>query len=119
MSSQPSIARAPAGVRAVTIGGGTGGFMLLSSLRHYVGAINAIVNMSDDGGSTGLLRDELGVLPPGDVRQCLVALSNSPEYMRELLTYRFEGGALKGHAFGNLFLTALEKVSGSFAEGVK
>jgi uncharacterized cofD-like protein len=113
-SSQPRV-----GVKAVVIGGGTGSFMLLSALRHYVGSLTAIVNMSDDGGSTGILRDELGVLPPGDIRQCLVALSNTPEYMRELFNYRFDEGAFKGHAFGNLFLTALEKVSGNFGDGVK
>ncbi len=108
-----------AGPKIVVIGGGTGSFMLLSALRNYVNDLIAIVTMSDDGGSTGMLRDELGALPPGDVRQCLVALSNSPEYMRRLLNYRFGDGALKGHAFGNLFLTALEKISGSFSEGVK
>jgi uncharacterized cofD-like protein len=106
-------------VKAVVIGGGTGSFMVLSALRHYVGSLTAIVNMSDDGGSTGILRDELGVLPPGDVRQCLVALSNTPEYMRVLFNYRFEDGALKGHSFGNLFLTALGKISGNFGDGVK
>jgi uncharacterized cofD-like protein len=93
--------------------------MVLSALRHYVGGLTAIVNMSDDGGSTGVLRDELGVLPPGDVRQCLVALSTTPQYMRELFNYRFEEGTLKGHSFGNLFLTALGKISGSFGDGVK
>ncbi|HEX7259540.1 MAG TPA: uridine diphosphate-N-acetylglucosamine-binding protein YvcK [Candidatus Saccharimonadia bacterium] len=107
------------GVKAVVIGGGTGSFMLLSALRPYVGNLTAIVTMSDDGGSTGILRDELGVLPPGDVRQCLVALSNTPEYMRELFNYRFEEGTFRGHSFGNLFLTALEKISGGFGEGVK
>ncbi|HUC20539.1 MAG TPA: uridine diphosphate-N-acetylglucosamine-binding protein YvcK [Candidatus Polarisedimenticolaceae bacterium] len=107
------------GVKAVVIGGGTGSFMLLSALKPYIGNLTAIVTMSDDGGSTGILRDELGVLPPGDVRQCLVALSNTPEYMRELFTYRFEEGTFKGHSFGNLFLTALQKISGGFGEGVK
>lgn len=66
--------------------------------------------MADDGGSTGVLRDELGVLPPGDVRQCLVALSQSSGKMRELMNYRFSEGGLKGHNFGNLFLSALEKL---------
>jgi uncharacterized cofD-like protein len=74
--------------------------------------------MADDGGSTGVLRDELGALPPGDVRQCLVALSSSAE-LRDLFNYRFEEGSLKGHAFGNLFLTALEKMTGDFARGVE
>ncbi len=74
--------------------------------------------MADDGGSTGQLRDELGALPPGDVRQCLVALSES-EKVRDLFNYRFEEGSFKGHAFGNLFLTALEKMTGNFAEAVE
>ncbi len=101
----------------VVIGGGTGSFTLLSGLKDYVQDLTALVNMADDGGSTGQLRDELGVLPPGDVRQCLVALSNGPK-VRDLFNYRFDDGALKGHAFGNLFLTALEKMTGSFAEAV-
>lgn len=105
------------GPRIVVIGGGTGSFTLLSGLKRYAQNITAIVNMADDGGSTGQLRDELGVLPPGDVRQCLVALSDSPK-MRDLFNYRFEEGSFKGHAFGNIFLTALEKMTGSFADAV-
>lgn len=103
----------------VTIGGGTGSFVLLSGLKKYPVNISAIVSMADDGGSTGMLRDELGVLPPGDVRQCLVALSESSDIFRQLLNYRFEKGGLKGHNFGNLFLSALERISGSFAKGVE
>jgi uncharacterized cofD-like protein len=103
----------------VTIGGGTGSFTLLSGLKNYPINISAIVSMADDGGSTGILRDELGVLPPGDVRQCLVALSNSSENLRELMNYRFEEGGLKGHSFGNLFLSALEKIEKSFSAGVE
>jgi len=103
----------------VTIGGGTGSFTLLTGLKKYPINISAIVSMADDGGSTGILRDELGVLPPGDVRQCLVALSESSQVLRELLNYRFESGRLKGHNFGNLFLSALEKISGNFSKGVE
>ena len=103
----------------VTIGGGTGSFTLLSGLKKYPVNLSAIVSMADDGGSTGVLRDELGVLPPGDVRQCLVALSDSPKVLRELMNYRFEGGKLKGHNFGNLFLSALEKISGDFQRAVE
>lgn len=106
------------GAKLVVIGGGTGSFTLLSGLKQYVRDISALVNMADDGGSTGTLRDELGVLPPGDIRQCLVALSESPK-VRDLFNYRFDKGGLKGHAFGNLFLTALEKMTGSFAEAVE
>lgn len=105
--------------KIVTIGGGTGSFMLLSGLKKYQVDLSAIVSMADDGGSTGVLRDELGVLPPGDVRQCLVALSDSSETLRKLLNYRFEEGGLKGHNFGNLLLSALEKISGGFAQGVE
>ena len=103
----------------VTIGGGTGSFTLLSGLKKYPVNISAIVSMADDGGSTGRLRDELGVLPPGDIRQCLVALSNSSDTLRELMNYRFEGGSLKGHNFGNLLLSALEKIKGGFSLGIK
>jgi uncharacterized cofD-like protein len=105
--------------KIVVIGGGTGSFVVLSGLKHYTPNITAIVSMSDDGGSTGILRDELGVLPPGDVRQCLVALSDSGQLMRDLFNYRFEEGTLGGHSFGNLFLTALEKTMGSFGQAVK
>ena len=105
--------------KIVTIGGGTGSFTLLSGLKNYSIDISAVVSMADDGGSTGRLRDELGVLPPGDVRQCLVALSDSSEKLRELMNYRFEEGDLKGHNFGNLLLSALEKINGNFTEGLK
>ncbi len=106
------------GAKIVVIGGGTGSFTVLSGLKNYAQNITALVNMVDDGGSTGQLRDEFGVLPPGDVRQCLVALSDS-ERVRDLFNYRFNEGSLKGHAFGNLFLTALQKMTGSFAEAVE
>lgn len=105
--------------RIVTVGGGTGSFTLLSGLKKFPVELSAVVSMTDDGGSTGVLRDELGVLPPGDVRQCLVALSESSEAMRGLMNYRFEEGGLRGHSFGNLFLSALEKTSGSFVKGVE
>ena len=108
----------PIGVKIVVIGGGTGSFTLLSALKNYTHNLTALVNMVDDGGSTGQLRDELGVLPPGDVRQCLVALSSSPK-VRDLFNYRFNEGSMKGHAFGNLFMAALEKMTGSFAEAVE
>ena len=106
------------GIKVVVVGGGTGSFTLLSALKYHTSQIAAIVNMVDDGGSTGVLRDELGALPPGDVRQCLVALSESPQ-IRDLFSYRFNGGTFEGHSFGNLFLTALEKTTGSFHEAVE
>jgi uncharacterized cofD-like protein len=104
----------------VVIGGGTGSFTVLSGLKLFSNLnLQAIVNMVDNGGSTGKLRDELGVLPPGDIRQCLVALAESPEILRQLFNYRFNSGELTGHNFGNLFLSALEKITGNFEEGVK
>lgn len=106
------------GAQIVVIGGGTGTFTLLTGLKHYASHVTALVNMADDGGSTGQLRDELGVLPPGDIRQCLVALSDSPK-TRDLFNYRFEEGSFEGHAFGNIFLTALEKMTGNFVEAVE
>jgi uncharacterized cofD-like protein len=105
--------------KIVVIGGGTGNFSVLRGLKNYDVELSAIVSMADDGGSTGILRDELGVLPPGDVRQCLVALSNSSHMMRSLMNYRFEQGGLEGHSFGNLLLSALEKVTGSFEKAVE
>lgn len=103
----------------VTIGGGTGQFTLLTGLKKYPVKLAAVVSMADDGGSTGVLRDELGVLPPGDVRQCLVAISEADTIVRELFNYRFDAGGLKGHSFGNIFLSALEKITGNFDEAVR
>lgn len=106
--------------KIVTIGGGTGSYTILSGLKNIPNiSISALVSMADDGGSTGVLMDELGVLPPGDVRQCLVALSEHSDVVRELMKYRFTEGTLKGHNFGNIFLAALEKVSGDFVDGVE
>jgi len=115
MPTSSSVSKKP---HLVVIGGGTGSFTLLRSLKDLTPNITALVSMADDGGSTGILRDELGVLPPGDVRQCLVALSRATE-MRELFNYRFSEGTFQGHSFGNLFLTALEKMTGSFARAVE
>jgi len=103
----------------VVIGGGTGTYTVLTGLKKYPVELSAIVSMADDGGSTGILRDELGVLPPGDVRQCLVALSDSSLLMRNVMNYRFANGGLGGHSFGNLLLSALEKVTGSFEKAVE
>jgi uncharacterized cofD-like protein len=106
--------------KVVTIGGGTGSYTLLSGIKNIPDIeLSAIVAMTDDGGSTGVLRDELGVLPPGDVRQCLVALSEQEDVLRKLMSYRFEEGSLAGHSFGNILLAGLEKVTGSFTDGVE
>ncbi|MDR3571622.1 MAG: YvcK family protein [Candidatus Pacebacteria bacterium] len=105
--------------KIIVIGGGTGTFTVLTGLKKYPVDLTAIVAMSDSGGSTGMLRDELGVLPPGDVVRCLIALSRQDVLMRALMEYRFEGGKLKGHRFGNLLLSALEKTTGSFDTAVE
>lgn len=105
-------------IKIAVLGGGTGSFMLLSALKIHTKQLAAIVNMVDDGGSTGVLRDEFGTLPPGDVRQCLVALSNSKK-VRDLFNYRFDSGMMDGHSFGNILLTALEKMTGSFSEAIE
>ena len=108
--------------KVVTIGGGTGSYVVLRGLKEFPLDITAVVSMFDSGGSSGMLRDEFGVLPPGDVRRCLVALSEGAraEILRELFNYRFEnGGSLKGHSFGNLFLVALSGIYGGDIQGIK
>lgn len=99
--------------RVVVIGGGTGTFTVLKGLRDYPLDVSAIISTADDGGSGGTIRDELGVLPPGDLRQALIALSADSPVLRDLFNYRFEEGGLKGHNFGNILISALEKVTGS------
>lgn len=110
LQSQPSI---------VVIGGGTGLSNMLRGLKLKTSKLTAIVTMADDGGSSGKLRDELGMLPPGDVRNCLQALANTEPTMEQLLGYRFSEGVLKGQSLGNLFLAALNDMSGSFSEAVR
>jgi uncharacterized cofD-like protein len=105
--------------KVTVIGGGTGTFVVLSGLKDYPLDLSVVVSMMDSGGSTGRLRDQLGILPPGDLRQCLVALSDAPILWRKLFLYRFEKGDLEGHNFGNIFLAALEKVSNSYDEAIE
>ncbi len=106
--------------KIVVIGGGTGVFTVLSGLRKYPLDLGAIVTMADDGGSTGVLREEFGILPPGDVRRVLVALAHSDnKLLSDLFNYRFIEGGFKGHAFGNIMLTALERLTGSFEEAIE
>lgn len=97
----------------VIIGGGTGTFTLLSGLREYPSNNTVIVSSADDGGSTGRLRKDLGVFPPGDLRQCLVGLSYTEDPMKELFNFRFDKGELSGHTAGNIILAALEKITGN------
>lgn len=105
--------------KIVVIGGGTGTFVALTGLKKYPVNLSAIITMMDSGGSTGRLRDQLGVLPPGDLRQALVALSCSDKLWRDLFLYRFDQGDLKGHNFGNIFISTLEKVTGSFEQALE
>ena len=125
--SQPK--KAP-GLNIVAIGGGNGLSTLLSGLKNLVGArhnggawisnLSAIVTVSDDGGSSGRLREELQMLPPGDIRSCMIALSEDSNLLSRLFRYRFRGkGELGGHSFGNLFLAALTEVTGDFVEAVR
>ncbi|HZJ02878.1 MAG TPA: gluconeogenesis factor YvcK family protein [Thermoleophilia bacterium] len=104
--------------RVVAMGGGTGLATLLRGVKPFTDSLTGIVTMADDGGSSGRLRRELGVLPPGDVRNCLVALADDESLMRRLFDYRFENGSLAGHSFGNLFLAALSEVTGNFEQAV-
>ncbi|MEG0035688.1 MAG: YvcK family protein [Oscillospiraceae bacterium] len=103
----------------VAIGGGTGLSNMLRGLKLHTGKLTAICTMADDGGGSGTLRDELGMPPPGDVRNCLQALANTEPTMEQLLGYRFTDGCLKGQSMGNLFLAALNDISGSFYEAVR
>lgn len=104
--------------RVVVIGGGTGLSTLLLGLKEYTENITAIVTVTDDGGSSGMLRREYGMLPPGDIRNCILSLANTSTMMNRLLNYRFDSGSLQGQSFGNLFLFALNNICGSFEEAV-
>jgi len=106
--------------KVVVIGGGSGSYLVLKGLKEYPLQIYSIVSMFDSGGSTGKLRDQLGVLPPGDVRRCLIALADDDHenILRELFLFRFEGG-VENHSLGNLILTAAEQNYGNIAEGIK
>ncbi len=107
------------GPRIVAIGGGHGLSTLLRGLKIYTRRLTAIVTVADDGGSSGRLRESLGILPPGDIRNCLAALSNDEQMITQLFKYRFSGaGGLDGHSFGNLFITALADITGSFESAI-
>jgi len=107
------------GPKIVVIGGGTGLSVLLRGLKKYTSNLTAIVTVADDGGSSGRLRGDLGILPPGDIRNCLVALADKEPLMEELLQYRFTTGELAGHCLGNLLIAALTGVTGSFDQAVR
>ncbi|MEL6603057.1 MAG: gluconeogenesis factor YvcK family protein [Cyanobacteria bacterium J06614_10] len=107
------------GPRIVVIGGGTGLSTLLRGLKHYSANITAIVTVADDGGSSGRLRREMGGIPPGDIRNCLTALADEEKLLTELFQYRFEAGSgLSGHSFGNLFLSAMNEITGDWERAI-
>ncbi|MDY7020457.1 MAG: gluconeogenesis factor YvcK family protein, partial [Cyanobacteriota bacterium] len=107
------------GPKIVTVGGGTGLSTLLRGLKQYSANITAIVTVADDGGSSGRLRREIGVLPPGDIRNCVAALADQEQLLTELFQYRFKaGGGLSGHSFGNLFLTAMSDITGDLERAI-
>ena len=107
------------GPRIVAIGGGTGLSSLLRGLKTYTSNLSVIVTVADDGGSSGRLRDEYRVLPPGDFRQCLIALADAEPLMKQLFDHRFKEGSLDGHAFGNLFIMAMADVTGNFEQALR
>ena len=107
------------GLKIAAIGGGTGLSTMLRGLKLYTPNISAIVTVADDGGSSGILRNDYGMLPPGDVRNCVSALADVDPIAGELLNYRFKEGNLKGHSLGNLILAALNEMSGSFEDAVE
>lgn len=105
--------------KIVVIGGGTGLSTMLKGLKEYTSHITAVVTVADNGGSSGKLREEMGIMPPGDIRNCLVALANTEPIMEKLLQHRFkDGSSLEGQSFGNLLLAALTEITGSFEEAV-
>jgi len=107
------------GPKIVVIGGGTGLSTMLRGLKYYTSNITAIVTVGDDGGGSGDLREDLGMLPPGDIRNCILALADTEPLMEDLLQYRFKDGRLKNQSFGNLFLAAMAGISDNFEEAVQ
>ncbi len=107
------------GPKVVVIGGGTGSSVILRGLKKFTSNITAIVTVADDGGGSGKLREDLGMLPPGDIRSCILALADTEPIMEKLLQYRFQEGSLKGQSFGNLFIAAMNEITGNFEEAVR
>jgi uncharacterized cofD-like protein len=108
------------GPKVVVIGGGTGLSVLLTGLKQFTSNISAIVTVADDGGSSGRIREEFDILPPGDIRNCLVALADAPALMRDLFQFRFDTASqLSGHSFGNLFITVMTRLTGDFEKAIK
>ncbi len=108
------------GPKIVAIGGGTGLSVLLQGIKEYTSNIKAVVTVADDGGSSGRLREQFDILPPGDIRNCLVALADTEQLMRDLFQFRFKGDSeLAGHSFGNLFITVMTQLTGDFEKAIK
>lgn len=107
------------GPKVVVIGGGTGTSVILRGLKKYTSNITAIITVTDDGGNSGALREDLGMLPPGDIRSCILALADTEPIMEKLIQYRFEEGTLKGQNMGNLLLAAMNAITGSFEEAIR
>lgn len=118
MEDRPNIQQWERGPKIVVVGGGTGLSTMLRGLKKYTKNLTAIVTVADDGGGSGVLRREIGMPPPGDIRHCMEALANTEPVMEQLLTYRFTEGSLAGQSFGNLILAALNGITGSFEEAV-
>ncbi|MBR4098514.1 MAG: YvcK family protein [Clostridium sp.] len=114
----PTVQQWENGPKIVAIGGGTGLSTMLRGLKKYTKNLTAVVTVADDGGGSGVLRREIGMLPPGDIRHCMEALANTEPIMGRLLTYRFKDGSLSGQCLGNLLLAALNGITGSFEEAV-
>ncbi|HLR34913.1 MAG TPA: uridine diphosphate-N-acetylglucosamine-binding protein YvcK [Tissierellales bacterium] len=115
-SKRNTLAKGP---KVVVIGGGTGVSILLRGLKEFTSNITAIVTVADDGGGSGVLREDLGMLPPGDIRSCILALANTEPSMEKLLQYRFSEGKFEGQNIGNLFIAAMNEIYGSFELAVK
>lgn len=107
------------GKKIVTIGGGTGNSILLRGVKNFTSSITTIVTVADDGGGSGVLREDLGMLPPGDIRNCLVALANTEPIMEKLINHRFSNGQLRGQSLGNLLIAAMNDICGDFNEAIK
>lgn len=107
------------GPKIVVIGGGTGLSNMLSGLKRYTNNITAVVTVADDGGGSGILRQDLGMLPPGDIRNCIISLADTEPLMEQLFRYRFKDGALENQSFGNLFLAAMNGISDNFLDAIK
>ncbi len=119
MNAYPTFQQWERGPKIVAVGGGTGLSTMLRGLKRYTRNLTAVVTVADDGGGSGMLRRDIGMPPPGDIRHCMEALANTEPIMQQLLTYRFTEGSLTGQSFGNLILAALNGVTGSFEEAVR